>query len=152
MQWSKLRFRVKELICPELKKRIDFFLTSYRKSHDGADKVWITIDGQRIFSCSHYPSERAWHQAYLSGLRGKELQDHLAAREIHGPADFGNSMRAYMDMPVTEALKSANPLIRAFALIDRRIGRRTLQQLEISDLEHTLVKAFYRIRTEAVRA
>ncbi len=65
MQWSKLKSRVKDFICPELKDRIDFHLTSYRGSHDGADKVWITVDGQRVFGCKHYPYERAEAETML---------------------------------------------------------------------------------------
>ncbi|MBV9929060.1 MAG: hypothetical protein JOZ96_28875 [Acidobacteria bacterium] len=149
MQWSKLKSRVKALICPELRGRIDFHLTSYRESHDGADKVWITVDGKRVFSCKHYPREWAGAEAYYGGLRGEQVTDFLKAREIHGPGDFGNAMRAYLDMPVGEALNSSDPLVRAFALVDRRVGKRTLEKFEISDAEHTLVKAFYDLRRGA---
>ena len=149
MQWSKLKSRVKSFICPELKDRIDFHLTSYRESHDGADKVWITVDGQRVLSCKHYPREWAEAEAYYGGLRGEQVTDLLKAREIHGPGDFGNAMRAYLSLPVGEALKSSDPLVRAFALVDRRVGKRTLEKLEISDVEHTLVKAFYELRRGA---
>jgi hypothetical protein len=149
MQWSKLKSRVKSFICPELRDRIDLHLTSYRESHDGADKVWITVDGERVFSCKHYPHERAEAEAYHGGLRGGQVTDFLRAREIHGPGDFGNAMRAYLDMPIGGALESSDPLVKAFALVDRRVGRRTLERLEIPDAEHTLVKAFYDLRRGA---
>jgi hypothetical protein len=146
MQWSKLKSRIKNLICPELKDRIDFHLTSYRESHDGADKVWITIDGQRVFSCKHYPHEWARQDAFYAGLRGEQIESLLREKEIHSPNDFGNAMRHYLDLPIGDALKSANPLIKAFAIVDRRAGKRALEKLEISDLEHSLVKAFYKLR------
>jgi hypothetical protein len=50
---------------------------------------------------------------------------------------------------VGEALKSSDPLVKAFSLVDRRVGERTLEKLEISDAEHTLVKAFYELRRGA---
>lgn len=146
MQWSKLKSRVRDFICPELRDRIDFHLTSYRESHDGADKVWITIDGQRVFSCKHYSYELAEAEAYHGGLRGEQVKELLCEKEIHRPKDFGDAMRAYLDMPISEALESIDPLVKAFALVDRRIGKRTLEKLEISDAEHTLVKAFYELR------
>ena len=149
MQWSKLKSRVRGLICPKLRDRIDFHLTSYRESHDGADKVWITVDGQRVFSCKHYPREWAEAEAYYGGLRGEQVTDFLKAREIHGPGDFGNAMRAYLYMPVGEALKSSDPFVKAFALVDRRVGKRAIAKLEISDAEHTLVRAFYELRRGA---
>jgi hypothetical protein len=146
MQWSKLKSRVKDLICPELRDRIDFHLTSYRESHDGADKVWITVDRERVFSCKHYPYEWAERQAYYDGLEGDKLKGVLREHEVHGPKDFGNAMRAYLEMPIDEALVSIDPLIRAFSIVDRRLGKRKLETLEISDSEHTLVKTFYQLR------
>ena len=146
MQWSKLKSRVKDFICPELRDRIDFHLTSYRESHDGADKVWITIDGNRVFDCKHYPYEWAEAEAYHGGSRGEQIKSSLREKEIHGPKDFGDAMRAYLDMPIHEALESRNPLVRAFAIVDRRLGKRTLAKLKVLDSEHALVKAFHKLR------
>ncbi len=146
MQWSKLKSRIKDFICPELRDRIDFHLTSYRESHDGADKVWVTVDGQRVFSCNHYPYEWAEAEAYHDGLSGEEVKELLREREIQRPKDFGDAMRAYLDMSISEALKSSDPLVKAFALVDRRLGKRTLEKLEIADSDHTLVKAFLALR------
>ena len=146
MQWSKLKTRVKDFICPELKDRIDFHLTSYRKSHDGADKVWITIDGEKIFSCKHYPHEWAEINAYRVGLHGEQVKSLLDEIEIHSPRNFGEAMRVYLDLPIHEALESSNPLVKAFAIVDRRVGKRTLAKIEISESEHSLVKRFYELR------
>src|SRR5687768_3471797 len=143
MQWSKLKSRIKHLICPELRDRIDFHLTSYRESHDGADKVWITVDGQRVFSCNHYPYEWAEAEAYHDGLSDKGVRALLRQKEVHRPKDFGDAMRSYLDLSISEALKSPDPLVKAFALVDRRLGRRTLEKLEMNESEHTLVKAFF---------
>jgi hypothetical protein len=146
MQWSKLKSRVKDFICPELKDRIDFHLTSDRGSHDGADKVWITVDGQRVFSCKHYPYEWAEAEAYQGGLRGEQVREQLRQKEVHRPKDFGDAMRAYLDMPIREALESKDPLVRAFAIVDRRLGKRRIAKLELLDSEHSLVKAFHKLR------
>ena len=146
MQWSKLKSRIKHLISPELQERIDFHVTSYRKLHDGADKVWIVIDGVRVFSCNYYHSERATADAFFSGLRGEQIKSYLDEREIQTPRDFGKAMRQYLDMPIADALISSSPLVRAFAIVDRRVGKRALAKLKIPDSEHTLVKAFYELR------
>jgi hypothetical protein len=146
MQWSKLKTRVRDFICPKLKDRIDFYVTSYRESHDGADKVWITVDGQKIFSCKHYPHEWAEADAYRAGLRGEEVESLLAKEEIHSPRNFGDAMRVYLDSPIHEALESSDTLVKAFAIVDRRVGKRMLAKLEILELEHSLVRAFYELR------
>ena len=149
MQWSKLKSRVKSLIAPELRDRIDFHLTSYRASHDGADKVWITIDGKRVFSCKHYQAEWASYLAYRRGLRREEVKSVMREAQIHSPGDFGNAMRLYLTIPVTVALISDDPLIKAFAIVDRRIGKRSFAKLDLSDCEHALVKAFYKLRRDS---
>lgn len=147
MQWSKLKSRVKDFISPELKDRIDFHLTSYRKSHDGADKVWITVDGERVFSCRHYAYEFGERELLcFDKLNLEQARDVLNRNEIHKPEDFGEAMRGYFDLPIDEALQSSNPFIKAFAIIDRRTGKRTIGKMEIDDSEHTLVKAFYSLR------
>jgi hypothetical protein len=146
MQWSKLKSRIKSRIAPELRDRIDFHLTSYRKSHDGADKVWVTIDGKRVFNCKHYVEARWVAAAFFSGLNGSEITSALAEVGIHGPEDFGRAIRCYLDLPVTEALKSPDPIVRAFAIVDRRVGKRTLAKLDLSDCDHALVNAFYDLR------
>ncbi len=151
MQWSKLKTRVKDFICPELRDRIDFHLTSYRESHDGTDKVWITVDGQRVFSCKHYPYEWAEADAYYDGLRDEQVKELFREKEIHRPQDFGDAIRAYLEMPISESLKSSEPLVKAFSLVDRRLGKRTLVKLEIFNSEHTLVKAFYDLRRASER-
>ena len=63
---------------------------------------------------------------------------------------MGEAMRAYLDLPIDEALKSDNPFIKALAIVDRRVGKRTIEKLEIDNSEHSLVKAFYELRRASV--
>ncbi len=139
---------MKSRICPELRDRVDFHLTNYRQSHDGADKVWISIDGERIFSCKHYSYEKAAAEAFYCGLRGSEITSVLGMVEIHSPGDFGSAMRDYLDLPIHSALDSANPLIRAFAIIDGRVGKKKFAKLEVSNSDHPLVQAFFWLRVK----
>ena len=148
MQWSKLKSRVKERICPQLRDIIDFHVTSYRRAHDDIEKVWVTINGETIYSVKYYAYMRAMGEAFSCGLSGDALRSMLREVEIFRPADFGNAMRSYLDMSIQDALGSSNPLIKAFAIIDRRAGKRTLAKLEVSDSEHPLVRTFYSLRVD----
>src|SRR5262245_3081630 len=120
MQWSKLKSRVKDRICPELRDRIDFHLTSYRRSHDDADKVWVTVDGETIFKIKYFAYQKAAAEAFYSGLRGPAITSSLREIEVFEPKDFGDAMRSYLDLPIQDALNSSHPLIKAFAIVDRR--------------------------------
>jgi hypothetical protein len=153
MQWSKLKTRVKGFICPELKDRIDFHVTRYRKAHSWISESWITVNGEKIFDCGSrtYAREAAYEwlsSKESSDVEGRDLnmQETLKRREIHEPQHMGEAMRAYLDLPIDEALKSDNPFIKALALVDRRVGKRTIEKLEIDNAEHSLVKAFYELR------
>ena len=128
MQWSKLKTRVQSLLEPELRKRIDFHATSYRKSHDEAERAWITVDGETVFTASWY--QHQWGTA--------------EAR----PQDFGDALRRYPDMAIAEAIRDPEPVIRALAMIDRRLGTRQLIQHKPKSGEHPLVKLFYKLRVE----
>jgi hypothetical protein len=75
-----------------------------------------------------------------------EIIDMLDQRELHDTEQLVGSMRAYLDMAVSDALKSGNAFIKALAIIDRRVGSRTLKKVEIDDSEHSLVKAVYELR------
>jgi hypothetical protein len=49
------------------------------------------------------------------------IHEVLMRREIHEPQHMGEAMRAYLDLPVDEALKSDNPFIKALAIVDRQL-------------------------------
>jgi hypothetical protein len=152
MQWSKLKTRMKALIHPALSQRIDFHITSYRQSHDGVDKIWMTLDGVKFFNCGHYDFERAEWAGYHSGLNQREVAHWLAGQAIYSPNYVVESMRTYLDLSIEDALRSENPFIKALAMIDRRVGRRRIATIELQEAEHPLVKRFHELRLSIVGA
>ncbi len=160
MQWSKLRSRVRALVCPELKDRIDFHVTRYREATDDGTEAWITFDGDKIFGAGYYhhfvPMCIEWHRrealgAVLDAGVFGEIDQVLGGKEIHSTRHLVGAMRAYLDTPVRDALRSENPFLKALAIIDRRVGRRTLAKLEIDESEHSLVREIHRLRLAATR-
>jgi hypothetical protein len=155
MPWSKLRSTIRGLICPELRSRIDFHVTSYRHSHDGAEKVWVTIDGNRVLTSSWYQHKwYGWPRDPKGRLDWKtEFPKNVDKErdEVHLPQDVGEALRAYVDLPIGTALKSDNLFIRAMSIVDRRTGKRTLQAMQISDDDHSLIKAFYALRLSTIK-
>lgn len=64
--------------------------------------------------------------------------------------DFINAITAYLKTDVATSLRSDNYLLRVFAYMDRRVGKRTL--IKIKDEVEKLpgwAKQFYQIRCEA---
>jgi hypothetical protein len=119
----------------------------------------ITIDGERVLGLSYHRFCRygdGWFASVRNVRRAVPSSTEWTwcpeqTDEIHPPQQLGDAMRAYLDMPIHSALKSKNPFIRSLAVIDRRIGKRTLEELKIGAGEHSLVKEFYRLRMSVLK-
>lgn len=162
MQWSKLKTRAKSFIVPSLRERIDFHVTSYRQSHDEAEKAWVTVDGKQVFTAIWYRHQYAGAKRKKTGTlardgRGKTYRDlELSERvtepeqlEQHRPQQFGDALRVYLDIPVADALNSKDPFIRAMAMIDNRVGRESLRKHKPKSDDHSLVRLFYDLRVRS---
>jgi hypothetical protein len=162
MKWSQLKKQIRSLICDELRDRVDFHKAVYRKSYDSLyDRAWITIDGEQVIEFSHGEWSKVWREAksrveVTEPNAHWERQSKLVAAAIKdsgvGSTDFlSHSLHSYLEMDISDCLKSANPLIRAFALIDRRTGSRSLARFKPSPDDLPLVKEFYELRVSKSR-
>lgn len=163
VQWSKLKTRLGALIDPGIRKRVDFHLTQHRKHYDEVSQrictcgnapreIWITVDKLKVFSAnySEYQMEEfVFH--WNNGVGHEEARHILACREIHDYQEVGDSLRAYLDLDPHEALRSQDPILKALAIIDRRIGKRTLRSLVVGEDEHSLVRLLYCLRCPTTR-
>lgn len=70
---------------------------------------------------------------------------------IFAQYDFFEAVKAFLNSPIEESLKSDNPIIKSLAVIDKRIGKRTLSKLKepMKDEKSELVRYFYKLRCEA---
>jgi hypothetical protein len=154
MQWSKLRSHLRGFVAPEVRKRVDFHLINYRKLSELANEFIVTIDGQKVFAASTtrhniatYVKERTTRLvSHGDGPEPNEFEKSLMRREIHAPQDITSSIRTYFDLEPRIALSSSDPILKALAMIDKRIGKRTLKAIELADDEHSLVKSLYALR------
>ena len=63
--------------------------------------------------------------------------------------DFEDAIQSILELTIEECMSSDNPLTRAFAFFDRRLGKRRLEKISLSEDEFAVIKEFYRIRCEA---
>jgi hypothetical protein len=164
MQWSKLKTRVKAFMVPSLRKRIDFHVTSYRSSHDEAEKAWVSVDGEQVFTASWYRHQYAGAMRSKKGTlerdgRGRAQRDPILPEWVtkaeqlglHRPQQFGDALRQYLEISIKDALTSKDPFIRALALIDARVGTERLASVKPGPEEHSLVRLFYKLRCETIK-
>lgn len=161
--WSKTRKRLEDLICDSLKNRVKFFVTQYRKSHDQQGRACIIVDGKEVFDmCDLKYNVKAWDKE-VELKENPELRRHKESYSTFWEADeivreqgvfnedhFFNAVTLYLNNPIENNIKSANMIVLILALLDRRIGKRTLNRLNVEiEKHHAMVQYFYKLRCEA---
>jgi hypothetical protein len=168
MPWSRLKKQVESRFAASMVGRVELRATSYRHTHDGEGRGWITLDKEEIHNfCTlsfwieqgtllqgiraannatdfRDPAQRAeYHHAY------EQVDEILEVRGVRSKEWFENSLKEYLSMTLEESLASKNFLHRALAVIDKRLGKRRLKTLELSSGEHALVRRFLEFRRAA---
>lgn len=147
MQWSKLKQQVKNRLSPKLADRVDLNSAGYRWHHEADGRIWLTVDGEEVVNfCTH----THWNEA-------KEIADDFVehnsetrseeARSWDGALDEARALvdrkgrltrpqaredlESYLNLTVEEALESDSPLHVGLGVLDRRLGKRRLRDLEL---------------------
>jgi hypothetical protein len=163
--WSKLKKRLDSLVCDSLRGRVNFTVTNYRRAHDQLGRAFVTVDKKEVLNMCTITSDIRLHR------KGRELHrlneigyddpginreigvtaHELVKKEgIYAQYDFYDSVEEFLNLPIDQALKSEDMVVKILALIDRRVGKRTLIKLRESiknDLE--IIQYFYNLRCEA---
>ncbi len=121
------------------------------------------VPGAGVFPADNYYIyfENVWTKFHH--LRSTTLKDHDSAKEAINQAHayaleqgtfdqkvFYEAFGIFDNQSIEKSLVSENPLVRIFALLDRRLGKRRLLALEDSmEQELDWVRAFYVIRLQA---
>lgn len=160
--WSGIRNKLEhDYLCPALRGHIQYFATSYSKSADHEGRAAIRMDGVEVLRSNYYAYEQNYWNRYQALRREGIGQDDPKApfRLAHegtlndGCFDNGFFYQAFHEFDnqsIEKSLVSKNPLVRIFALLDRRLGKRRLLALEKSmEQELDWVRAFYVIRMQA---
>lgn len=177
MQWSKTKSTLESFICDKLKGRVKLYATVYRKSHDGPSRVWITCDKKEILSASDVayglkhnnlfkeiiveeqlngiPNYPDWKVMFYSKERkalvnaSDKAEEMMINQGVFESYHLYGSFMKYNNLSIDEAINSENMIIRVFAMFDRRIGKRRLQEINFAKNTHPLVIKFYKIRCDA---
>lgn len=154
--WSGLRGQLREYLCEPLRDRIDYFLTRYHEVHDTYGRVAIRFDGRELVSFSWVEMREQendlydrWKENGSWNPKEPALLDKWEANATFSDMNFLQAATDFLQMPISEALESKNPLIRVLAILDRRVGSRTLRHIRESGRyrsEPAWVRQFYDLR------
>jgi len=176
MQFSKIKKRYESFLCKKLQGRVKLYATTYRKAHDNPASVWLTLDKQKILNADDlsfivprnilYAQLKEQHMlkpipynkdfnVMLGFPERRALVDayDLAEETLMERGNFESfylyeAIMYYMQLSIEESLLSENVLIQAFAMFDYRLGKRRLQNLNMTGV-HPTIQQFYQIRCEA---
>lgn len=162
--WSGMRkYLEQEMLAESLNGRIRYGCTSYA-GMDGKCVFEIYIDGKQFkrFSwetVNSYFIEKGYKSIkkpmstaeYWGGEFFDLLKKYpLTERTEYTDEEFCDALKEYRNQDIQKSVLSDNPLVRMFAVFDRRVGKRTLAQLnEDMNRQPLWLRQLYILRTDA---
>lgn len=161
--WSGMRKHLElEMLAESLKGRIRYGCTSY-VGMDGCHIFEICIDGIQVkrFSwetVNTYFIDNGYKQSndpfgkieYWSEFWSLLDKYTVNDRTEYTDNEFCDALDEYRNQSIEDSIHSQNPLIRMFAVLDRRVGKRTLNKLKSEIEQQPLwLQQFYKLRISA---
>ncbi len=160
--WSGMRkYLEQEMLAKCLKGKVRYNSTTY-VGMDGCRIFEVYIDNRLIKQFSwetvntyfidngykkrddYYGILEYWDE-YWALLDKITLKD----RTEYTDDEFCDALAKYRNQSIQESINSDNPLERMFAILDRRLGKRSLQNIkETLDEQPEWLKSFYNLRFE----
>lgn len=154
MQWSSLKKKVESFFVPSLKGRVELRSTRYRGTHDQTGRGYITVDGKEVWSMC---SLNFWKTEYPTIARISEKEQilptvaqiivdaQLEQEGILSQWDFYRALENYCNSSIEASLESVNPLTKSLAILDSRVGKRRLKNINFAS-EHSMIQYFFALR------
>jgi hypothetical protein len=158
--WSKLKRSVEALLAESVKGRLQFYITRYGPGESTImTRAWITWDGQEIMNFSSIQWLEA-QQALVAQIQAEggastraavsqDAKEVLEAQGVYSQWDFSAALAEYITLSIDEALSSPHLLIRAWALFDRRLGKKRLRAMQLTERDPAFVHHWYQLRCQA---
>lgn len=156
--WSGIRNKLEnEYLAESLRGHIQYFAASYSRSPDHTGRAAIRYDGKEIIKGCYWNN---WKQAPLFpkddtyeariSINNAYMDDTALKLGIFDQHCFYEAFHEFDNQSIENSLHSKNLLVRIFAILDRRIGKRKLKEMQGTiSAEPDTFQAFYRIRIYA---
>lgn len=161
--WAGLNKQLSESLCDALKGRVTYFFTRY---HDVFRNTYgraaILLDGEELVVFSwierhyqEYDVAALYREGQITSYEEAvtKMKPKWDADCTHCEVDFLKAVLQFRNMPIQVALESENYIIKILAIMDRRVGKRTLSQIIIDEKYKsfpTWVRQFYELRISKI--
>lgn len=156
--WSKMRSKLEnEHLAESLRGHITYFATSFSKAPDHWGRAAILLDGKEVIEGSYC---ELWSKADLLP-KDETLNDRLTrifpyideTAVKYGQFDqqcFYYAFEVFDNQSIEKSLESKDLLVRIFAVLDKRVGKRRLLALnETTNEKDEIFRTFLHIRMAA---
>ncbi|EFM64677.1 hypothetical protein HMPREF0634_0677 [Peptostreptococcus stomatis DSM 17678] len=156
--WSGIRKKLEsEYLAKSLQGHIQYYATTYTRSHDHEGRAAIRYDGKEIIKgCYWYNWTKAGQfpkdEKYERRMREENafMDDTALKLGVFDQRSFYAAFQEFDQQSIEKSLKSENLIVRIFAVLDRRVGkRRLLMMKDTIEQEPNTFKEFYVIRARA---
>lgn len=156
--WSGIRKKLeKDYLAQNLRGHIQYYATSYSKSPDHEGRAAIRYDGKEIVKGCYwnnwtkaelFPRDEKW-EGRMS-VENAYMDDVALKLGVFDQRCFYQACEEFDNQGIDKSLISDNLIVRVFAILDRRIGKRRLLLIQetIEDEPETF-QVFFAIRAKA---
>ncbi len=161
--WSGIRkYLEEEMLANSIKGRVRYGCTTYIGMDDC--KIFeVCVDGEQVkrFSLEtvntyfinnglKMNNNPVGKVEYWTGFWQALDSIPLKLRTEYTDDEFCDALRTYRNQDIQMSINSENPMIRMFAILDRRLGKRTLENiLHTVDNQPLWLQRFYNLRLES---
>lgn len=162
--WSGMRkYLEKEMLAESLQGRIRYNCTRY-VGMDMDHIFGVFIDDVLVKQFSYETLNTYFiNQGYKNDVANlSEIQKYwnefwelfekypMETRVEYSDEEFSGALKEYRNQSIEKSISSSNPIVRMFAILDRRIGKRALKnQKNNIEFQPEWLQQFYRLRIEA---
>ena len=136
--WSGIRKKLEsEYLAKSLQGHIQYYATTYSRSHDHEGRAAIRYDGKEIIKgCYWYNWTKAGQfpkdEKYERRMREENAftDDTALKLGVFDQRSFYAAFQEFDQQSIEKSLKSENLIVRIFAVLDRRVGKRRLLMMK----------------------
>lgn len=156
--WSGIRNKLEnDYLAESLRGHIQYYATSYSKSPDHGGRAAIRYDGKEIIKGCYWNN---WTKADLF-LRDEKYEKRLTIENafiddtalklgVFEQCCFYRAFNEFDNQSIETSLLSEDLIVKIFAVLDRRIGKRRLMKMKDTICnESDTFQVFYAIRANA---
>jgi hypothetical protein len=156
--WSGIRKKLEtEYLAQSLRGHIQYYATSYSKSPDHEGRAAIRYDGKEIIKgcywnnwtkAEFFPRDEKWNKRMSE--ENAYMDDVALKLGVFDQRCFYGAFEEFDNQSIDKSLLSEDMLVRIFAILDRRIGKRRLLLMKKTiENEPETFQEFFAIRAQA---